>query len=65
VSLKRKISDAIYMRCKCVFTLLSGEVLSLMLISNYLTMDPLSWEEGRDSRERIEEIIWIALAYTE
>lgn len=50
------------MRCKCVFTLLPGEVLSVIRMVNYLTMNPFPWGEGEG---RTEEIIWIALAHTE
>lgn len=43
-----KISYPIYMKCKCVFTLLSGEVLSVMRMVTYLTKNPLSWEEAEE-----------------
>lgn len=35
-----------------------------MLMVNYLTMNPLSWEEGEGQWGRTEEIIWITLAHT-
>lgn len=44
------------------FHTLPGEVLSLMLMVNYLTMNPFSGEEGKGtSGEEKEEIIWITL----
>lgn len=49
--LDSKISYPFYMRCKCVFTLLPGEVLSVMVMVNYLTMNSLSQEE-REGRWR-------------
>lgn len=39
-----ELSCPIYMSCKCVFTLLPGEVFSVMLMVNYLTRAPLLGE---------------------